>query len=146
MPTVSLTNNDSGKFEDRWVHLKVSSTQSEFLKREEVLELPVAHGEGKFVTRDEGVLRSLTSKGQVVLRYVDSEGRETGYPGNPNGSVSGIAGICDPTGRVLGLMPHPERFQDAVNHPQWMRREAGFKPDGLRFFENACAYVRRALL
>ena len=142
---LTLANNDSGKFEDRWIRLKVSSTKSEFLKVEEVIDLPIAHGEGKFLPSDAQSLERWEQGGQLVLRYVDLEGREAGYPWNPNGSAKGVAGICDPTGRVLGLMPHPERFQDAVNHPQWTRRGKDRPPDGLTFFRNACEYVKRNL-
>ena len=141
---LTLANNDSGRFVDRWIHLKVSSTKSEFLKVEEVIDLPIAHGEGKFLPSDAQALERWEQGGQLVLKYVDPEGREAGHPWNPNGSVSSVAGICDPTGRVLGLMPHPERFQDAVNHPQWTRRK-DVQPDGLKFFRNACEYVKRNL-
>ena len=141
---LTLANNDSGRFEDRWIRLKVSSTKSEFLKMEEVIELPIAHGEGKFLPSDAQSLARWEQGGQLVLKYVDPEGREAGYPWNPNGSAKSVAGICDPTGRVLGLMPHPERFQDAVNHPQWTRRK-DVQPDGLKFFRNACEYVKREL-
>ncbi len=140
-PAVALAVNDSGKYEDRWVHLKVRSTKTPFLQREEMIRLPVGHGEGKFVPRDESVLRSLASNGQVVLTYVDAAGNEAGYPWNPNGSAGGVAGICDPSGRVLGMMPHPERFQDAVNHPEWTRVEGEIRPDGMLFFRNAAEYV-----
>ena len=141
----TLGNNDSGKFEDRWIRLKVSSLKSEFLKVEEVIELPIAHGEGKFLPSDAQSMKRWEQGGQLVLKYVDPEGRDAGYPWNPNGSTSGVAGICDPTGRVLGLMPHPERFQDATNHPQWTRRGADVRPDGLKFFQNAFEYVKRNL-
>lgn len=140
---LTLGNNDSGRYEDRWIRLKVCSTKSEFLNKEEFIELPVAHGEGKFLPRDEQVMRRWEQGGQLVLRYVDSEGRPAGFPWNPNGSTGHVAGICDPTGRVLGLMPHPERFQDAVNHPQWTRKGPGLQPDGLKFFQNAFGYVKR---
>ncbi|MHC4605441.1 MAG: phosphoribosylformylglycinamidine synthase I [Planctomycetota bacterium] len=143
---VTLTVNDSGRYEDRWVYLKVSSQKSEFVREGALVELPVAHGEGKFLPRDERVLESLREEGQLVLRYVGPDGRQAGHPWNPNGSVEDVAGICDPTGRVLGLMPHPERFQDSTNHPQWTRRGKEIPPDGLEFFRNACAYVKRALL
>jgi phosphoribosylformylglycinamidine synthase I len=141
---LTLANNDSGRFVDRWIHLKVSSTKSEFLKVEEVIDLPIAHGEGKFLPSDAQALERWEQGGQLVLKYVDPEGREAGEPWNPNGSVMNVAGMCDPTGRVLGLMPHPERFQDAVNHPQWTRRK-DVQPDGLKFFRNACEYVKRNL-
>lgn len=141
----TLGNNDSGKFEDRWIRLKVSSLKSEFLKMEEVIELPIAHGEGKFLPGDPESIRRWEQGGQLVLKYVDLRGREAGYPWNPNGSTANVAGVCDPTGRVLGLMPHPERFQDATNHPQWTRRGADLRPDGLKFFQNAFEYVKRTL-
>ena len=144
-PPVTLGNNDSGKFEDRWIRLKVSSLKSEFLKKEEVIELPVAHGEGKFLPADAQALRRWEERGQLVLKYVDPEGREAGYPWNPNGSVAGVAGMCDATGRVMGLMPHPERFQDGVNHPRWTRKNGDVEPDGMKFFRNAWAYVKRNL-
>ncbi len=143
---LTLANNDSGRYEDRWIRLKISSTKSEFIKVEEVIELPVAHGEGKFLPRDEQVLRRWEQGGQLVLRYVGPDGRPAGYPWNPNGATAHVAGMCDPTGRVLGLMPHPERFQDAVNHPQWTRRGSDIQPDGLKFFRNAAEYVKRKLL
>ena len=140
---VTLANNDSGKFEDRWIRLKVSSLKSEFLKKEEIIELPIAHGEGKFLPVDAAALRRWEERGQLVLKYVDQDGREAGYPSNPNGSTASVAGFCDPSGRVLGLMPHPERFQDTVNHPRWTRREV--PADGMKFFQNAWEYVKRNL-
>lgn len=131
--------NDSGRFEDRWVHLRGDSNKCVFLPAGEKIFLPVAHGEGKFIPRDDGVLDKLRGSGQVVLRYVDAEGDSGGYPGNPNGSIDDIAGICDPTGRVMGLMPHPERFMDITHHPYWTR--GGVKrADGLILFERAFAY------
>jgi phosphoribosylformylglycinamidine synthase len=140
---VTLANNDSGRYEDRWIRLKVCSLKSEFLKMEEVIELPIAHGEGKFIPGDARALERWEQGGQLVLKYSDPEGRIAGAPWNPNGSVAGVAGMCDPTGRVLGLMPHPERFQDATNHPRWTRRERSAEPDGMKFFRNAYAYVTR---
>ena len=82
-PALTVTFNDSRKYEDRWVYLKVSSTKSEFLKEEEVIELPVAHGEGKFLTRDDQVLQTLRDNGQLVIRYVGPGGKPAGYPWNP---------------------------------------------------------------
>lgn len=142
---VTLTWNDSHRFEDRWIVLKISSQKSEFLKEGNLIELPIAHGEGKFLPRDPAVLDRLKKNGQVVLQYVDPGGNESGYPWNPNGSVGSVAGLCDPTGRVLGLMPHPERFCDPLQHPQWTRRGTDRKPDGLPFFENAAAYIKKSL-
>lgn len=140
-PSVTLAPNDSGRYEDRWVRLKVASTLSPFLRREEILELPVAHAEGKFSTRGEGRLEELRRGGQVVLEYVDPRGGPAKFPDNPNGSEGGVAGICDPTGRILGLMPHPERFQEITQHPEWTRRRIE-EPQGLRFFSNAREHLR----
>ncbi len=92
--------------------------------------LPVAHAEGKFVPRDAGVLSQLDSAGQLALRY----------DGNPNGAIADVAGVCDSTGRVCGLMPHPERHVDPTQHPRWTRGEAGTVGDGLKIFQNAVAY------
>ena len=105
--------------------------------------LPVAHAEGKFVTSSPAVLDQLGEAGQLVLHYTDPaspENRDVEYPHNPNGSHRAVAGICDATGRVLGLMPHPERFIDRTQHPRWTRGEAAEVGDGLAMFKNAVAY------
>jgi phosphoribosylformylglycinamidine synthase len=145
-PLATLDWNDSGRFEARWVTLDVDGRPNVFLTGLERLELPVAHAEGKFVTRDGNVLEDLKQQGQIVLRYgvrqlTDSSG-QAAYPDNPNGSMAGIAGISDPTGRILGLMPHPERYVDAVQHPQWTRLDRRGQGQGLRLFENAVNYFR----
>jgi len=132
--------NDCGRFEDRWVHLRADSDQCVFLPKGEVLALPIAHGEGKFVPRDASVLDRLRDGDQVALRYVDAAGKAGGYPINPNGSADDIAGICDPSGRAMGLMPHPERFVDIVQHPQWTRGGVQ-RADGRLFFQRACEYL-----
>jgi len=144
-PPATLTWNDSGRFEDRWVRLAVCGPKSVFLEGIDSMYLPVAHAEGKFVPRDEGVLSSLESGGQLVLRYrsLSVNGDAAGpvpYPDNPNGSEADTAGVCDATGRVLGLMPHPERHIDPTHHPRWTRGEAGEVGDGMRVFTNAVAY------
>ena len=142
-PVATLTGNDSGKFEDRWVRLAVASRKCVFLEGVESLYLPVAHAEGKLVARDNDVLGQLDKDSQLVLRYTDSQGKwrgHVGYPDNPNGSVSHVAGVCDLTGRVLGLMPHPERHIDANQHPHWSRGQTGQRADGLRLFENAVRF------
>jgi phosphoribosylformylglycinamidine synthase I len=146
-PAATLTWNDSGRFEDRWVRLKVHGSKSVFLGGIEAMYLPVAHAEGKFVPRDEQVLRDLESGAQLVLRYRPLSGdadpdasTPVPYPDNPNGSVAETAGVCDPTGRVLGLMPHPERHIDPTHHPRWTRGEAGEVGDGMKVFTNAVAY------
>lgn len=141
--TVTLTFNDSGHFEDRWVRMKVVSTKSPFFgEKDWTFETAVNHGEGKFVTDMPATLDALKRGGQIVLKYVDAEGREGGYPWNPNGSVENIAGICDSTGRVMGLMPHPEKHIDPTNHPQWTRRGLR-EAEGLRVFKNAFEYLRK---
>lgn len=143
--TVSLTFNDSGHLEARWIRLKVVSSRSVFFREEgAVIELPVAHAEGKFVTRDANQLDLLKRNRQVVLQYVDAEGQPTAsYPENPNGSTDAIAGVCDPSGRVLGLMPHPERFQDPTQHPEWTRRRID-EAQGLAVFRNAFRHLEQS--
>lgn len=116
----TLAWSDSGHFEDRWVHLRGDSSNCVFLPAGEVIYLPIANGEGKFVPRDEALLERLRQADAVALRYTDAAGNGGGAA-NPNGSVDGIAGLCDPTGRILGLMPHPERFVDVTQHPRWTR-------------------------
>jgi phosphoribosylformylglycinamidine synthase I len=137
----TLAWNDSGRFEDRWVHLRCDSDRCVFLPKGELIALPVAHGEGKFVPRDDEVLRQLTDGDQVAVRYVDESGQPGPYPINPNGSIDDIAGICDPSGRVMGLMPHPERFVDLTHHPRWTRGGVD-RADGRVFFEGAMQYLR----
>jgi len=137
----TLAWNDRGQFEDRWVHLRAESDSCVFLPKGELISLPIAHGEGKFVPRDDEVLSRLRDGGQVVLRYVDAAGNTgAGYPANPNGSVDDIAGICDSTGRVFGLMPHPERFVDVTHHPQWTRKRPD-RADGTLIFRGAMEYL-----
>jgi len=126
----TLAWNDCGSFVDRWVPLRAESDKCVFLTAGEKLWLPVAHGEGKFVPRDQDVLERLRQAGQVAVRY-DGD--------NPNGSIDDIAGICDPTGRIFGLMPHPERFVDITQHPTWTRGGLE-RADGLTLFRNARAY------
>lgn len=141
-PVATLAHNDCGTFEDRWVHLAVSSTRCPFLTGIERLYLPVAHGEGKFVCRHDWHLQGLLQTGQAVLRYVDAAGQPGGFPVNPNGSQGDIAGVCDPTGRVLGLMPHPERHVVPTQHPQWTRHGLAAEGDGLALFRNAVRYFK----
>jgi phosphoribosylformylglycinamidine synthase len=147
---VTLTLNDSGRLEDRWVYLKVNGegvsrcVWTEDLP--EVIHLPVAHGEGKFVARDEEIYQKLKRSGHIVFQYVNPDGgRSCGYPFNPNGSVMDIAGICDGTGRILGLMPHPERHFLPTHHPRWTREGLRACGDGKKIFENGVRYVRKHL-
>jgi phosphoribosylformylglycinamidine synthase I len=138
---VTISYNDSDKFEDRWVHLKPLSDHCVFLEQGRTLYLPIAHGEGKVVPRDNKVLAQLESGHHIALQYVDEKGEQGPYPINPNGSVLGIAGLTDQTGRVLGLMPHPERNIHPTHHPHWTRNRGNIDCDGMTVFKNAVAYV-----
>lgn len=150
-PQATLTWNTHGRFEDRWVHLAVDGSKSVFLRGIERMYLPIAHAEGQFIARDAEQLSQLEQAGQLVLRYVSGEvptgttrfAREPlPFPANPNGSQANVAGVCDATGRVLGLMPHPERHVDRTHHPHWTRRPANVQPDGLPVFRNAVEFFR----
>ena len=103
---------------------------------------PIAHAEGKFVVKDQMVLENLISNDQIVFQYVDPEGNKPEYPWNPNGSIDDIAGICDPTGRIFGLMPHPERHFHPTQHPRWTREGLKKEADGFKIFMNAVDYIR----
>lgn len=143
----TLTWNKSGKFEDRWVHLRTDGEKCVFLRGIESMYLPIAHAEGQFVTRDLETLKQLDSAGQLALRYASSSPSDAQleYPHNPNGSMGEVAGMCDPSGRVFGLMPHPERHLDPTHHPHWTRRPRGQQPaagDGLKIFTNAVEFFR----
>jgi phosphoribosylformylglycinamidine synthase len=134
----TLARNDSGHFESRWVRLATTPGRTPFLADDELIELPIAHGEGKFLTADPQDVAALERSGQIVLRYVDEAGAPTAsYPANPNGSAAAVAGLCDPTGRVFGLMPHPERNVEPTHHPRWTRSAPKPEGDGLRLFRNA---------
>ncbi len=150
--TVALTYNDCGNFRDDWVHLKVNTASPcVFTKGFEHLEFPIRHGEGKFYT-DPATHQDLVANNQVVLRYAQPDGQPArgDFPYNPNGSIDDIAGICDTTGRVFGLMPHPEAYNHWTNHPDWNARKEKAKrgllekPDrltpGVRLFKNAVDY------
>ncbi|MCR4337403.1 MAG: phosphoribosylformylglycinamidine synthase I [Candidatus Omnitrophica bacterium] len=144
---VTLTYNDSGRFEDRWVHLHLDGKSAWTQDLGKITFLPVAHAEGKFVPADQGVLNKLNRQRQVVFRYCDVHGKPCTYPGDPNGSVERIAAISDPTGRILGMMPHPERHFWQTQHPFWTRLEKKEKyGEGARIFENGVRYVREKLL
>ncbi|MDA1191034.1 MAG: phosphoribosylformylglycinamidine synthase I [Candidatus Poribacteria bacterium] len=144
--TATLTFNDSGKFECRWVNLRSEPSKCVFTDgMSGVMTLPVAHGEGKFLTTDEE-LAALETNGQVVFRYATVEGDEPDYPANPNGSLQAIAGICNPSGTVLGMMPHPERYVQRTQHPRWTREKLPEDGDGLAVFRNAVDYARKHLV
>ena len=134
---VSLAANRSGKFEDRWVRMAVVTDRCPFLRRTQVVEGPVGHAEGRLVVDHEQTLARLRRDGHIALRYVDENGNTGDYPVNPNGSVDSIAGLIDSTGRVLGLMPHPDRYLDRIQHPLWTRRPADAIATGLELFVSA---------
>jgi len=137
----TLTSNDRGLFEDRWVHLRTETDRCVFLAKGERLDLPIAHAEGKFIPADGLPIETLAKADQVALCYVGPDGKTgAAYPWNPNGSVGDVAGISDPTGRILGLMPHPERNVLPWHHPQWTRRGAAPEGDGLALFKRGVAY------
>lgn len=140
----TLAHNESGRFEARWVSLAPTPGLCPFVSFHKPIELPVAHGEGQFLTSLTHDLERLSARGQIVLRYADQQGRPTEtYPANPNGSPGGVAGVCDPTGRILGLMPHPERFVEPWQHPRWTRSQSHPEHgDGLALFAAATAAWR----
>jgi phosphoribosylformylglycinamidine synthase len=139
---VTLSTNDSGRYEDRWVMLKGNKeSPCVFTKGIDYIYVPVRHGEGKFIPKDDAVLGELKRNNQVVFQYVDDKGNLAGFPWNPNGSVENIAGICDISGRIFGMMPHPEAFNIVENCPLWVK--GGVKePLGLRLFKNAVEYMK----
>jgi len=140
---VTLTFNDSGRFEDRWVYLKINpKSNCVFTKGIESMYLPVRHAEGKFITKDNFVLRNLQNNNQIVLWYTNPQEQIAGYPWNPNGSINNIAGICDKSGRIFGIMPHPEAYLQYTNHPQWTRKSLPEDGDGIQIFRNAIKFVR----
>ena len=147
-PEVTLTHNASGRYEDRWVTLRVNPrANTPFLKGIDTLEVPVRHGEGRLVVPDDATRAALEAAGLNCLSYVDAAGDSTAdYPFNPNGAALNCAGLTDPTGQVFGLMPHPEAFLTAYNHPDWARRRrlnpgASEEGAGLRIFRNIVAHI-----
>lgn len=145
---VTLTFNDSGRFEDRWVSLKINQdSPCVFTRGLEGVYLPVRHGEGKFLPGDDAMLRRLKERGSIVAQYADKDFRTPTmeYPLNPNGSVEAVAGICDETGRLMGLMPHPEAYTHMTNHPRWTREKLEEEGAGVAFFRNAIEYIRENL-
>lgn len=152
--SAALTYNDSGNFIDTWVRLKINpDSPCVFTRGMSFIELPVRHGEGKFYASGHTIER-LFENNQVALQYADKNGNaaEGRWPLNPNGSIGDIAGICDPSGKIFGLMPHPEAFNHVTNHPDWTRdRDRLFEKgkgqipgegEGIRFFRNAVDYIR----
>ena len=139
-----LTYNDSGRFEDRWVYLKANEqSPCIFTKGITTAYYPVRHGEGKFVPRNDEVLEEIERKNLVAFSYCDANGSITmEYPANPNGSIHAIAGLCNETGRLFGLMPHPEAFLHRTNHPRWTRENLPEEGEGLAIFKNAVTFIR----
>jgi len=145
---VTLTMNESGLFRDDWVWVRAEKdSPCVFTRGLDTLELPIRHGEGRFFLRDEQLLSQMEAGGLIALRYIDpaTGAVATTLPANPNGSMGGVAGVCDPSGRVFGLMPHPEAFLSPFNHPQWpLHKIAGALPregQGLVIFRNAVSYL-----
>ena len=147
----TLSLNDSGKFTCKWIYLKKNDDNKNICvwtkDLPEVIYVPIAHAEGKFIPKNKSVLKSLTDNGQIVFKYTDLSGELSGFPHNPNGSIDDIAGICDPTGRIIGMMPHPERHIDYLQHPNWRR---GFKDKegmgtGITIFKNGVDYIKKNL-
>ena len=141
----TLAMNDSAKFECRWVHLQVQKSPCVFTKGlNPQIYLPVAHAEGRF-TAPIAILNQIESNRQIVFLYMSHYGSAPEYPANPNGADRHIAGICDSTGRILGMMPHPERFLTRFNHPRWTRERLPKDGDGLAVFRNAVDYAKANL-
>lgn len=151
---IALTNNDTGNFIDTWVNLKINEdSPCIFTKGISQIELPVRHAEGKFFASHQDMDR-LFNNNQVVMQYANENGdaAQGHWPLNPNGSLRDVAGICDPTGRVFGLMPHPEAFNHVTNHPNWTFQKETLKRqektldtqegDGIRIFRNAVQYIQ----
>jgi phosphoribosylformylglycinamidine synthase len=141
--SLTLTHNDSHKFEARWVWLEAEkNTKCIFVEPGERIYIPSAHGEGKLVARTPDIIKNLEENGQVVYRYINEDGSEPSYPADPNGSVGHIAGICDPTGRIFGLMPHPERHFLPTQHPHWTKLGLNDEGDGVAVFRRAVDYCK----
>lgn len=143
--TATLSHNDSGRFEDRWAYLRVNKkSPCIFTKNIDGIYLPVRHGEGKFMTKDQKILGRLHRENRIVLQYSHEDYADAAmdYPANPNGAVDGIAGICNETGRIFGLMPHPEACLHYTNHPRWTREKLPEEGAGLAIFRNAVDFLR----
>jgi phosphoribosylformylglycinamidine synthase len=155
---IALIPNAAGNFINAWVRLKINrDSPCVFTRGIEAIELPVRHGEGNFYAADQD-MEILFKNKQAVAQYADSSGSPANgqWPANPNGSLQDIAGICDPTGRIFGLMPHPEAFNHVTNHPDWTRKKEALlrqgktlpndEGDGVKVFRNAVEYIRKEVL
>ena len=146
---VTLTHNDSGKFEDRWVFCKVNPhSDCPFLKGIDIIPLPVRHGEGKLIIKNNAIKKHIVQQNLNCLSYSDEEGKVTDeYPLNPNGADLACAGLCDTSGQVFGLMPHPEAFLSLYNHPDWGRIKRlhpniSEEGEGLKIFKNIVEHIK----
>lgn len=143
----SLVCNDSGRYEDRWVYLKARKSRSVIIRDlRDPIHIPVAHAEGKFITDNPATLGRLFEEQHVVFQYVTAQGALGGYPSNPNGSIRNIAGICDSTGQILGMMPHPERAILNTHYPNWRRSDKRQALTGFAIINGAIDYVKKNLL
>ncbi|MCM8804715.1 MAG: phosphoribosylformylglycinamidine synthase I [Candidatus Omnitrophica bacterium] len=138
----TLEWNNSGHFEDRWVYLKVEKSISPFfIDLPDIIRMPVAHAEGKFLTKDKKTLEEIERNRQVILRYCDEKGKLRNYPYNPNGSIRNIAGICNENGLVIGMMPHPERAILKYHYPDFLRKkEENIFAPSFKIFKNMVKY------
>lgn len=147
----ALAHNDSGVFRDDWIYLKANpESPCVFTKGIDVVRMPIRHGEGKFVADDE-IIDAMENQNLVCLRYCDERGRTAdSFPANPNGSIKAIAGICDPSGRIFGLMPHPEAFLSPYNAPDWRTKkingELPAEGEGVTVFRNAVDFAAEKLV
>ncbi len=153
--SVSITYNDCGNFRDQWVHLAADQkSPCVFTRGIDIADFPIRHGEGKFIA-DSEIVDTLFANNQVVFQYADNKGlpADGAFPLNPNGSIKDIAGICDPTGRIFGLMPHPEAYNHFTNHPDWTRNFQILKRDGktldqetvgIKLFKNGVDYIKNS--
>jgi phosphoribosylformylglycinamidine synthase len=147
--TATLTSNANGRFQDRWCYLKCDPASPCLYTRgiDGGVYLPIRHGEGKFLVDGPKTLEAIEAKHLACLKYSTGDyfAATMEFPENPNGSVNAIAGICDESGRIMGLMPHPEAFVHRTQHPRWTREELPEEGAGLLFFKNAAQYVRENL-
>lgn len=139
-PIATLTQNVGGRYLDTWVHLRAFPSNCPFLAAIDRLTLPIAHGEGRFVVRESWIREGIAQAGQAVLRFCPGTDDHPSKPYNPNGSELDLAGLCDVTGQVFGLMPHPERFMFPTQNPTWTRDGLQESADGLQIFRNAVAW------
>ena len=141
----TLTQNKSGHFECRWVKVKTEDSHCVFLNgSDQIIDIAINHGEGKFFA-DNKTIQKIENQKLVAFRYVDESGLPTQkFSENPNGSLNAIAGVTDPSGRILGLMPHPEKFVDLTQHPNWRRFNKNRQPDGALLFKNMIDFVKNS--